>query len=69
MKLPPSWVHTPGALGCLLSHLEVVREARRLGVPNVLIFEDDVVFDEALEKKFSGYLDQLPADWDMPTRR
>ena len=65
MKLPPNWVHTPGAFGCLLSHLEVVGEARRLGVPSVLIFEDDVVFDEALEKKFSGYIDQLPADWDM----
>ena len=65
MKLPPNWVHTPGALGCLLSHLEIVREARRLGVPNMLIFEDDVVFDEQLENKFSVYIDQLPADWDM----
>ncbi len=65
MKLPANWVHAPGAYGCLLSHLQVVREARRLGVPSVLIFEDDVVFDDHLEKKFSIYIDQVPPDWDM----
>lgn len=65
LKLPAKWVHTAGAYGCLLSHLQVVREARRLGVPSVLIFEDDVVFDDQLEKKFSSSIDQLPPDWDM----
>ncbi|MGI9168045.1 MAG: glycosyltransferase family 25 protein [Pyrinomonadaceae bacterium] len=65
MNLPANWIHTPGAYGCLLSHLQVVREARRLGVSSVLIFEDDVVFDDHLEKKFSIYIDQLPPDWDM----
>jgi hypothetical protein len=65
MKLPANWIHTPGAYGCLLSHLQVVREARQLGVPSVLIFEDDVVFDDDLEKKFGGGIEQLPADWDM----
>src|SRR6185436_5770694 len=40
---PPHSDGTPSANGCLLSHLEVVREARRLGLSNVLIFEDDVV--------------------------
>jgi glycosyl transferase, family 25 len=65
IKLPENWAHSPGAFGCLLSHLQVVREARRFGVPSVLIFEDDVVFDEQLEKKFGVYVDQLPPDWDM----
>lgn len=65
MKLPANWVHTPGAYGCLLSHLEVVREARRLGMPSVLIFEDDVAFDDLLGQKFGIYIDQLPPDWDM----
>jgi GR25 family glycosyltransferase involved in LPS biosynthesis len=65
MKLPANWVHTPGAYGCLLSHLQVVREARRLSVASVLILEDDVVFDHQLEKKFSAGIGQLPSDWDM----
>lgn len=65
MKLPENWVHTPGAYGCLRSHLEVVREARRLGLSSVLIFEDDVVFDDQLESKFAARIQQLPEDWDM----
>ena len=63
--IPANWPGTPGAYGCLLSHLEVVREARRLGLPSILIFEDDVVFDDQFEQKFSDYIGQLPADWDM----
>lgn len=64
-RIPAGWTGTSGAYGCLLSHLEVVREARRLGLPSVLIFEDDVVFDDQFEKKFGDYFRQLPADWDM----
>jgi glycosyl transferase family 25 len=63
--IPANWPGTPGAYGCLLSHLEVVRDARRLGLPSVLIFEDDVVFDDQFEKKFSEYVRHVPADWDM----
>ena len=65
VTIPASWPGTPGAYGCLVSHLEVVREARRLGLPSILIFEDDVVFDEQFEQKFSDYTRQLPVDWDM----
>ena len=65
LPLPANWAHTPGAYGCLLSHLQVVREARRLGVASVLIFEDDVVFDDHLERKFNTSGRELPHDWDM----
>ncbi|HEV7744717.1 MAG TPA: glycosyltransferase family 25 protein [Pyrinomonadaceae bacterium] len=65
MELPPNWLHTPGAYGCLRSHVQVVREARRLGLSSVLIFEDDVVFDSQLESKFAACIQQLPDDWDM----
>ena len=65
LEIPANWPGTPGAYGCLLSHLEVVREARRLGLPSILIFEDDVVFDDQFEQKFSDSVRQLPADWDM----
>jgi GR25 family glycosyltransferase involved in LPS biosynthesis len=43
----------------------VVREARRSGAANVLIFEDDVVFDDRLNVLFDGVSDQVPDDWDM----
>jgi glycosyl transferase, family 25 len=65
LQLPEHWVHTRGAYGCLLSHLQVVREARRLGVASVLIFEDDVVFADHLERTFHACLGELPHDWDM----
>lgn len=65
MKLPANWVHSPGAYGCLLSHLQVVSDARRLGVPSVLVFEDDVVFADELQTRFGEGIRQLPPDWDM----
>ena len=63
--VPPNWSDSPGAYGCLRSHLEVIKEARRLGWPNVLIFEDDAALDPELSRKFSSYFQQVPADWKM----
>ena len=63
--LPYNWTHTPGAYGCLLSHVQVVREARDAGVSSVLIFEDDAVFDAHLKEKFPIWIEELPSDWDM----
>ena len=65
LNIPAHWTHTPGAYGCLRSHVEVVGHARRLGLPSVLIFEDDVVFAPRLREKFRSYVEQLPPAWDM----
>jgi GR25 family glycosyltransferase involved in LPS biosynthesis len=65
LTLPASWAHTPGAYGCLLSHVQVVREAQALGASSVLIFEDDVVFADQLEQKVSLCIDEVPSDWDI----
>jgi len=37
--VPANWSDSPGAYGCLRSHLEIIEEARRCSWPNVLIFE------------------------------
>jgi GR25 family glycosyltransferase involved in LPS biosynthesis len=63
--LPANWSDSPGAYGCLRSHLEIIKEARRLGWPSVLIFEDDAALDPELSEKFSSYFQQVPADWEM----
>src|SRR5262245_19883805 len=65
VTLPANWAHTRGAYGCLLSHLQVVREAQALGASSVLVFEDDVVFADQLEEKFHLCIDQVPSDWDI----
>jgi hypothetical protein len=62
VEVPSHWKHTAGAWGCLRSHLAVVEEARRIGAPSVLIFEDDVVFDREVQEKFAR---AFPRDWDM----
>jgi hypothetical protein len=64
-ELPGGWSATPGAYGCLLSHLEIVNRAREGGVSNILIFEDDVVFATPLQENFPAYYKQVPPDWEM----
>ena len=63
--LPHHWVHTAGAYGCLLSHVNAVGEARDKGLSSILIFEDDVVFDPQFKEKFATFIQELPDDWDM----
>lgn len=65
IKIPEHWIHTPGAYGCLVSHLQVISEARQLGLSSVLIFEDDVVFDEHLNDNFESFIKEVPTDWDI----
>jgi glycosyl transferase, family 25 len=65
LEVPPGWDGSPGAYGCLQSHLAVVLEARRSKQSSILIFEDDVVFDSDFNNKFSRDIEQLPIDWDM----
>jgi glycosyl transferase family 25 len=62
---PAGWIHSDGAYGCLLSHVEVVREAQRSNAPSVLIFEDDTVLDPEFESKFASFSKEVPDDWDM----
>ena len=62
---PAGWTHSAGAYGCLLSHVEVVREAQRSNAPSVLIFEDDTVLDPDFQSKFASFSKEVPADWDM----
>lgn len=65
MNIPDIWPYSPGHYGCLQSHLEVLRLARKNEAPNILIFEDDCVFDTEFNQKFSQYINQLPSHWDM----
>ena len=45
--------------GCLESHLEILKLAKRDNLDNVLILEDDCVFLRG------GELNNLPDNWDM----
>ncbi|HSO76679.1 MAG TPA: glycosyltransferase family 25 protein [Blastocatellia bacterium] len=64
-SIPPGWKGSAGAYGCLQSNLSIIQMARESRWPEVLILEDDVVFDEDLAGKFPEFIAQLPPDWDM----
>jgi glycosyl transferase family 25 len=65
VDIPSQWQGTAGAYGCLQSNLAVVKQARDNGWPDVLLFEDDVVFDDDLTTKLPRFMAQVPPDWDM----
>jgi GR25 family glycosyltransferase involved in LPS biosynthesis len=46
-------------LGCLTSHLKLIKKAKKENMKSVLIFEDDCI----LKGKFN--VESLPEDWDM----
>ena len=51
----------PGIIGCGYSHLSVLKEARRRGYKNVLIFEDDFEF-LINSTTFHGYMKDFMAE-------
>ena len=54
--------------GCSYSHFSVAKKAQEEGYNNYLLLEDDCVFaydQEALKKKLSSCLEQLPENWDL----
>ena len=65
VQIPEGWPESPGAYGCLQSHLEVVLQARAMKRESVLIMEDDILFDERFREKFRERICNLPENWDM----
>lgn len=55
----------PGQVGCLLSHLGIIRKAQANGYKNVMIVEDDIQFDSDLFPDQCKFLEEVPDDWDM----
>lgn len=53
-----------GEVGCLLSHLNILKECRDKNISNVFITEDDVEFHKDLNNLFSQYVEELP-EWDI----
>lgn len=56
---------TPGGLGCVLSHYNVIRLAKEKNLDNILILEDDAVFADNFAVLSANYLSSVPADWDF----
>jgi glycosyl transferase family 25 len=55
-----------GRIGCIKSHIEILKLAKKENLNNVLIFEDDVTFlQENTSDCLSTALSQLPENWTL----
>lgn len=56
-----------GAIGCLLSHVAIYKDAYERGFSNIWICEDDIRFKGDIEQipKFIKELELLDPDWDI----
>lgn len=59
----PKYKLTPNELGCLSSHLAILKEAKSLNLDSVLVLEDDVELCSDFIDKIDDYMNQLPDDW------
>jgi len=55
----------PGEVGVMLSNLEIIKNAKENNLENILIIEDDCVFEEDMVSKFDFLYKEVPNDWDM----
>lgn len=60
----PAIEYTPGAIGCNLSHIEVLKMAKSRGYESVMIFEDDFQFLVSKEE-WDQLIAQLPKSYDV----
>jgi GR25 family glycosyltransferase involved in LPS biosynthesis len=52
-------------LGCLISHLGVLKLAKERGYKRFLVLEDDCDFTEDFVTKFSKFCEEFDREWDM----
>lgn len=55
--------HNKSDLGCLLSHLNIMKDIKKNNYERILILEDDFELCPDFENLFDGYMSQLPDDW------
>ena len=60
----PAVEYTPGAIGCNLSHIEVLKLAKSRGYESVMIFEDDFEFLISKEE-WNQQISRLPTSYDV----
>jgi len=52
----------PGEIGILMTHIEIIKQAKEDGLDNIMIMEDDVYFSEDI-LRIEDYINQVPEDW------
>lgn len=59
------YIFKNGMIGCALSHLEVIKDAKKNNYSKILVLEDDIEFIENVNDVFFSKISFLPEDWKM----
>jgi GR25 family glycosyltransferase involved in LPS biosynthesis len=54
-----------GEIGVILSNLEILKQSKTQDLKNILIIEDDCVFNQDMVENFDNLYSKVPDDWDM----
>lgn len=54
-----------GHVGCVLSHLKIIKKSKEQKLKNFLVFEDDVVFSDDFNDRFEDMYKKVPENWNM----
>lgn len=65
MPMPVGWNDGEGTWGCLLSHREVLGQAIKDKLENVLVLEDDIFFSDTFDSDIVKFIKEIPFDWDQ----
>lgn len=57
--------HHVGWKGATISHMNVIRKAKELNLPYVIIMEDDCVLSDSFNKAIDKIDEIIPKNWDM----
>jgi GR25 family glycosyltransferase involved in LPS biosynthesis len=56
---------TQGAVGAFHSHLQILKHAYHNNLERILVFEDDIKFENGFDECFEMQLNSVPDDWDF----
>ena len=54
-----------GEIGVMRSNYEIIKKAKKLGLKNILILEDDFAFIDDFNNIFEKLTEQIPENWDF----
>lgn len=54
-----------GALGCKLSHIECIKDAKEKGYQTIMVLEDDCVFNHHAVNRIQQAMLELPENWEI----
>lgn len=65
VQLKDTKIKSAGAFGCLLSHIEIYKDALYRDFDKILILEDDIILHKEFDRRIPALLNKTPENWDL----